>query len=77
MTTSSFLTSAPIPVRPPVDTHGSVTEDEARAMLRTVLNLLDKWDLRKEEKLILLGGVSDRTFQRWRAGVIPATPGLP
>jgi hypothetical protein len=74
MTTSSFLTSAPIPVRPPVDTHGPVTEDEARAMLRTVLNLLDKWDLRKEEKLVLLGGVSDRTFQRWRAGEIRLLP---
>lgn len=43
-------------------------------MLRAVLKLLDKWDLRKEDKLILLGGPSDRTFQRWRAGEIGQLP---
>ena len=74
MTSPSFLTSAPIPVQPPADTHGRVTDEEARAMLRAVLNLLDKWDLRKEEKRVLLGGVSDRTFQRWRAGEIGPLP---
>jgi hypothetical protein len=44
-------------------------------MLRAVLNLLGKWNLRKEERLILLGGPSDRTFQRWRAGEIGPLPG--
>jgi uncharacterized protein (DUF2384 family) len=39
-------------------------------MLRTVLNLFDKWTLTKAERLALLGGVSDRTYQRWRAGEI-------
>jgi uncharacterized protein (DUF2384 family) len=43
-------------------------------MLRAVLNLLNKWDLRKGEKLVLLGGPSDRTFQRWRAGEIGPLP---
>jgi uncharacterized protein (DUF2384 family) len=74
MTSPGSLISAPIPVRPPADTQGPVTNEEARAMLRAVLNLLDKWDLRKEEKLVILGGVSDRTFQRWRAGEIGPLP---
>jgi uncharacterized protein (DUF2384 family) len=43
-------------------------------MLRAVLNLLDKWELTKEDRLILLGRPSDRTFQRWRAGEIGPLP---
>jgi uncharacterized protein (DUF2384 family) len=62
--------SAPIPLQPTPETHGPVTEAEARAMLRAVLNLFDRWDLGKGERLTLLGGVSDRTFQRWRSGEI-------
>jgi uncharacterized protein (DUF2384 family) len=73
---ASSLASAPIPIprRAPAGTHGPVTEEEARAMLRAVLNLLDKWALRKEEKLVLLGRPSERTFQRWRAGEIGPLP---
>src|SRR5277367_4953717 len=62
--------SPPIPLRPSADAHGQVTEEEARAMLRAVLNLFEKWELSKDERLTLLGGVSDRTYQRWRAGEI-------
>ncbi len=43
-------------------------------MLRAVLNLLDKWQLSKQEKLVLLGAPSERTFQRWRAGEIGPLP---
>ncbi|HTH98122.1 MAG TPA: MbcA/ParS/Xre antitoxin family protein [Stellaceae bacterium] len=67
-------TASSIPLRPPADAQGHVTQDEARAMLRAALNLLDKWQLRKEEQLILLGRPSERTFQRWRAGEIGAMP---
>lgn len=62
------LTIAPIPIRPAADHQGGVTADEARAMLRAVLNLLDKWQLSTPEKLVLLGSPSERTFQRWRKG---------
>jgi uncharacterized protein (DUF2384 family) len=51
-----------------------VTEVEAQAMLRAVLNLLDKWGLHRHEKLVLLGGPSERTFQRWRAGQVGPLP---
>jgi hypothetical protein len=64
----------PIPILAPPGTQGAVTEEEARAMLRAVLTLLDKWALRREEKLILLGRPSERTFQRWRSGEIGALP---
>lgn len=60
----------PIPLRPSSEAQGQVTDEEARAMLRTVLTLFDKWDIAKAERLTLLGGVSDRTFQRWRSGEI-------
>jgi len=39
-------------------------------MLRAVLNLFDQWGLQTNEKLVLLGGPSERTFQKWRAGQI-------
>jgi uncharacterized protein (DUF2384 family) len=68
------LASAPIPRDAPAGTRGPVTNEEARAMLRAALNLFDKWDLQKEEKLVLLGGPSDRTFQRWRADEIGPLP---
>ena len=74
MTATGVLASAPIPRRAPAGTQGTVTEEEARAMLRAVLNLLAKWNLRREEQLVLLGGPSDRTFQRWRAGEIGPVP---
>jgi hypothetical protein len=66
--------SAPIPIRPPAEPHGRLTEAEAEAMLRAVLSLLDKWGLQTDEKLVLLGGPSERTFQRWRAGQIGPLP---
>lgn len=66
--------SAPIPIRPPAGAEGRVTQAEAEAMLRAVLGLLDKWGLETDEKLVLLGGPSERTFQRWRAGQIGPLP---
>jgi hypothetical protein len=66
--------SAPIPIRPPADAHGRVTEAEAQAMLRAVLSLLDKWGLQTDEKLVLLGRPSERTLQRWRAGQMGPLP---
>lgn len=62
--------SAPIP-RLAAEGQGlSITADEAHAMLRAVLRLFEKWQLRTDEKLVLLGAPSERTFQRWRAGDI-------
>ena len=43
-------------------------------MLRAVLNLLDKWQVPTAQKLVLLGGPSERTFQRWRKGEVGPLP---
>ncbi len=43
-------------------------------MLRAVLKLLDKWALNRDQKRVLLGQPSERTFQRWCAGEIGALP---
>jgi hypothetical protein len=67
---ASISPAPSIPRLAPVGTQGRVTDEEAKAMLHAVLNLLAKWELEKEEKLTLLGGVSDRTFRRWCAGEI-------
>lgn len=44
------------------------SEDESAAMLRAVIKLFDKWGLTDAEAAILLGGVSAKSFQRWRNG---------
>ena len=74
MTNSGSLASAPIPRRAPAETQGPVSDPEAQAMLRAGLNLFERWELTREQKLMLLGSPSDRTFQRWRAGQIAALP---
>ena len=56
------------------DVGSRVTLAESKAMLKAVLNLLDRWGLSRAEKLVVLGGPSDRTFQRWRAGDIGPLP---
>jgi hypothetical protein len=47
---------------------------ETAAMLRAVLNLLEKWQLKPAEIRILLGSPSERTLQRWRRGEIAGVP---
>jgi hypothetical protein len=44
-----------------------ITEAEAAAMFRAVLNLFAKWDLTDEQASTLLD-VPTRTFRRWKAG---------
>jgi hypothetical protein len=47
---------------------GKVTQEEARAMLRAILTLFDRWQLAPSEARVLLGDPSERTYQRWRRG---------
>ena len=44
-----------------------ITDEEAAAMLRAVLNLLAKWDLTDDQASTLLD-MPVRTFRRWKAG---------
>jgi hypothetical protein len=56
----------------PIDTErrpfvpAPITDDEAAAMFRAVLNLLAKWDLTDDQASTLLD-VPVRTFRRWKA----------
>jgi len=53
----------------------AASEDrEAAAMLRAVLNLFEKWQVKPGEIRILLGSPSERTLQRWRAGQVASVP---
>ncbi len=58
----------------PVSTGADITQQEAAAMLRAVLNLFDRWRLTPPQARRLLGEPSERTFQRWRKGEIATLP---
>ena len=47
-----------------------VTDAEGEAMVRTAVNLFGKWGLTDPQASILLGGLSARTWARWKTGAI-------
>ena len=47
-----------------------ITPDEAHAAARAVRNLFARWDLTDEEACQILGGLSLRTYARWKKGEI-------
>ena len=47
-----------------------ISDEEARALARTTINLFRAWGLRDAEAQTLLGGMSTRTYSRWKAGEI-------
>lgn len=51
-------------------TVSEITDDEGAAMARAVVNLFDRWDLPDAQAVVLLGGVSARTWARWKSGEI-------
>ena len=54
----------------------SVTQAEAAAMLRAVVNLLRLWKVNDIQARVLLGQPSPSTFYRWKRGEIGAVPHL-
>ncbi len=46
----------------------AIPDDEAQAMQRAMIRLFALWDVTDADAAILLGDVSPRTFQRWKAG---------
>lgn len=44
------------------------SDDEVRAMQRAVIKLFAHWGLSDDEAAVLLGRISVRTWQRWKAG---------
>jgi Protein of unknown function (DUF2384) len=46
----------------------AVTAEEAQAMQRAIIRLFDHWGMTDDDASTLLGDVSTRTYQRWKAG---------
>ena len=51
-----------------------ITDAEGEAMARTVVNLFAKWDMTDAQASVLLGGLSARTWARWKVGSIGRVP---
>ncbi|MEM8652340.1 MAG: MbcA/ParS/Xre antitoxin family protein [Pseudomonadota bacterium] len=51
-----------------------ITDAEGEAMARAVVNLFDKWDISDAQASVLLGGLSARTWARWKTGTIGRIP---
>ncbi|MBY6127050.1 MbcA/ParS/Xre antitoxin family protein [Roseovarius atlanticus] len=61
------MTLQPITTRAPDFVPDQITDEEAGAMFRAVLNLFGKWGVTDEEAAILLD-LPVRTYRRWKAG---------
>jgi hypothetical protein len=69
------LREMPLPFRafeplPPLSADGPelASAAEVQAMQRAMIRLFDHWDVTDAEASVLLGDLSPRTFQRWKAG---------
>tara|TARA_R110002124_G_scaffold65212_4_gene178526 strand:+ start:2634 stop:3047 length:414 start_codon:yes stop_codon:yes gene_type:complete len=51
-----------------------ITDAEGEAMARAVVNLFAKWDITDAQACVLLGGLSARTWARWKVGSIGRVP---
>ncbi len=51
-----------------------ITDQEAAAMARAAVNLFARWGLTDAQACVLLGGISPRTWARWKAGDIGRLP---
>jgi hypothetical protein len=61
-----MLALRPIDTAPPAFRPDPVTQDEAAAMFRAVVNLFGKWDLTEEQAATLLD-MPLRSYGRWKA----------
>lgn len=56
--------------RVPLEAAPVITDEEGAAMARAAVNLFRRWAITDAEACILLGGVSKRTYARWKDGEI-------
>ncbi|PWL19141.1 hypothetical protein DKP76_00770 [Falsochrobactrum shanghaiense] len=52
----------------PAGDRATISDDEAGALARTTVNLFRVWKLTDAEACTLLGGMSPRTWARWKEG---------
>jgi len=60
----------PIIATPAAVGNSAITEEEAGALARTTVNLFKAWEISDAEACVLLGGMSPRTWARWKEGGI-------
>ena len=48
----------------------TITDDEAAALARTIVNLFRRWQLDDTDACAILGGMSKRAWMRWKDGMI-------
>lgn len=60
----------PLPTAPPLALSTVISDAEAAALARTTVSLFRAWQLSDGEACTLLGGLSGRTWARWKAGEI-------
>lgn len=63
----AVTTLLPIPTAPSDFTPAPITDEEAAAMFRAVLNLFRLWGLSDDQASVLLD-LPVRTYRRWKAG---------
>lgn len=51
-----------------------ISDEEGEAIARAVVNLFARWNLTDAQASILLGGLSARTWARWKAGSVGRIP---
>ena len=56
----------PIASTPPAAGKAAISDEEAGALARTTVNLFKAWKLTDAEATTLLGGMSPRTWARWK-----------
>jgi len=52
------------------ETLAMITDEEGEAMARAAVNLFRHWGITDAEACVVLGGVSKRTYARWKDGEI-------
>lgn len=58
----------PVEIRESAAPSVGYSPEETAALQRAVLNLMARWGVRDEDAATLLGGLSVKTYRRWRAG---------
>ncbi|TJX50669.1 MAG: hypothetical protein E5W21_19030, partial [Mesorhizobium sp.] len=54
----------------PAAVGSAISDEEASALARTTVNLFKAWNLTDFEACVLLGGISARTWARWKEGAV-------
>lgn len=53
---------------PNISQNNQFSDNEIKAMQRAVVNLAARWELTDDQMATLLGGISTRTYKRWKSG---------